>query len=506
MPSLLREFVRWPRRFALPTSAADPPMAFGVTFQSPPVWAAAIAGVLVLQITLIATHIPWLDEWQALLIVEQSPSLAALLESLRYEGHPPLWYGLLALVGAAVSFDYVLPVASALVGIPLQALILLRAPFPRYERLLLALGEIALFEYGTIARSLALGALLMLATAALWRNRWVWLAIALLPLTGFLFGVVAVILVALRWRERTLYAPGLVLSVACGAIAAWSVRPASDAVPAEIPLAPLIELTDFLQRLGGLVVPFQTFLGRVAWDGFPPLLLGGPLGAVFVIWMWQRYAQDLALRAAMFALIGVCFALSVFVYPLHLRHLTVIVWLMVTLTWLSPVKFDREQARWRWWLAIGAVCGLATAGLALTRPFDAAPAVAAEVARLDDGRRPWLAFPSSRIPALASHVERPLVSPVKGCSETFVRWNHPHPVRTATALRRALPQWAATYGQSFLILEQLPRRVPQSVFRPLTGTMQGYNGQKYLIGVLGPDQPIRRRAFPPCVGGLRALP
>lgn len=474
--------------------------------QSPLAWATAITAVLALQIALIVTHIPWLDEWQALLIVEQSPTLAALMESLRYEGHPPLWYGLLALVGTVAPPGSVLPIAALLVAIPLQALILLRAPFPRPERVLLALGEIALFEYGTIARGLALGALLMLAAAAVWRSRWVWLAIALLPLTDFLFGVVAIAFVALRWRERAIHLPGLVLTVVSANAAAWTVRPPGDGVPAEFTRAPLVELTDFLQRLGGLVVPFQTFLGRIAWDGFPPLLLGGPLGAVFVIWMWQRYAHDLALRAAVFGLIAVCLVVSVFVYPLHLRHLTLVAWMMVVLTWLAPSQLLREQARWRWWLRIGALCGLATAFVALTRPFDAAPAVAAEVDRLDDGRRPWLAFPSTRIPALAPHVERALVSPVKGCSETFVRWNHPHPIRTAAALRRALPQWAETYGQSFLILEKLPRGVPETVFRPLSATMRGYNGQSYVIGLLGPNEPIRPRTFAPCVAGLRALP
>ena len=471
-------------------------------------WLIAVMLVFALQAALILRHIPWLDEWQALLIVEQSPSLAALFENLRYEGHPPLWYGLLALLAGVIPFAQVLAAASLLVAAATQALIQFRAPFSRLERLLLGLGEIALFEFGTIARGLALGALLMLAVAALWRSRWVWLAIALLPLTEFVFGVVALIFVALRWRERRerrVPAAGLALFLAAAAFAAWSVRPAADLVPAEHMVSWFVEVTDFVQRLGGLIVPFQMFDGRIAWDGFLPLGIGGLFGGLFLLWMAQRYADNRAFAASVFGLIALCFVMSLAIYPLHFRHLTVIGWLVVVLTWIRPPAALREAARWRAWLALGAVCGIAGAGVALTHPFDAAPRIVTEIQRRDDGRHPWLVFPATRVPPLAALARRGFHVPSRGCDVTFVRWNQPHEPSTARPLRAAMEQWAQRYGESYLILERYPLNPPASVFRPLTKTIRGYDGQRYVIGLLGPGRPIKPLPARPCVAQAKPL-
>ena len=59
------------------------------------VWLTAVFTVIALQAALVLNHRAWLDEWQALQLSLQSPGLAALLDNLRYEGHPPLWYLLL---------------------------------------------------------------------------------------------------------------------------------------------------------------------------------------------------------------------------------------------------------------------------------------------------------------------------------------------------------------------------------------------------------------------------
>ena len=55
-------------------------------------WPATVAAVLVLQAVLVLLHRPYADEWQAVFIAVQTPSLASLLENLRYETHPPGWY------------------------------------------------------------------------------------------------------------------------------------------------------------------------------------------------------------------------------------------------------------------------------------------------------------------------------------------------------------------------------------------------------------------------------
>jgi hypothetical protein len=490
----------------LPARAARAWAAFESALARDSVWIGAIAFAATLQVSLIVTHIPWLDELQALLIAWQSPDLSALLENLRYEGHPPLWYLLLRGVARVLPFEWVLSALSIAMALAIQALILAKAPFARSERLLLVLSEFALIEFGTISRSLALGALMVVAAASFWRSRLAWLAIALLPMCDFLFGVLSILLLAVRFRDRLVWLPGLAAWGALSALAAWTVIPASDVVPAEYHMTPVIEVTDFVQRIGALALPFQTFLGRLAWDGYPAGGTGGIFATVFLCWLWQRTAPDRLQRTLMFGYIGFCFLFSVLVYPLHLRHLTTIALLLIILTWITRPAEGRELIRWRIWLVSAAFCGLLTALIMLIRPFDAAPQATALIGKLADGRRPWLSFPANRAPALFASSGIAFVQPEQGCTHSFTRWNHESAIRNGRDLYRAMPGWAERYGQSFLVLERLPRGIPTSLFRPLAPRLRGYDGQGYVIGILGPDLPVKPRAYPPCVPGMRGLP
>lgn len=103
------------------TSRDLPPWAF----------AAGVAAAAVLQVALIATHDYFVDEWQAVQIAVQSPDLAALLASLRFEGHPPLWYLLLRGLAALVGPGSALAAASLLCAPTTMMLIAVRAPLPR---------------------------------------------------------------------------------------------------------------------------------------------------------------------------------------------------------------------------------------------------------------------------------------------------------------------------------------------------------------------------------------
>jgi hypothetical protein len=51
-------------------------------------WTGAICAVIALQILLIITHKPWLDEWQAVLIAVQTPTWPDLLAALRMKVIP----------------------------------------------------------------------------------------------------------------------------------------------------------------------------------------------------------------------------------------------------------------------------------------------------------------------------------------------------------------------------------------------------------------------------------
>lgn len=216
-------------------------------------------------------------------------------------------------------------------------------------------------------------------------------------------------------------------------------------------------------------------------------------------WWWQRTAQDRLQRGLLFGYVIFCFVFSITVYPLHLRHLTTIILLFIVFAWVAPPSEERERNRWRLWLAVVAVCGLATSAKMLSTPFDAAPQAAVLMQKFDDGRRPWLSWPASRAPALYVNSGIRVIDPEQGCTSTFRRWNFRSPIRNGNALYLAMSGWAKRYGQSFLVLEQLPRGVPRSLFLPLSTSLRGYNGQRYIIGILGPGIPVRPTVYPPCV-------
>lgn len=105
----------WNRRF----ERADAWLA------APSRWWPLVLGVLALQVALILAHRPWVDEWQALEIAVQSPSLANLFHNIRYEGHPPLWYLLLRALAAPLPDPaWALPLAALVLALPIQAIIL----------------------------------------------------------------------------------------------------------------------------------------------------------------------------------------------------------------------------------------------------------------------------------------------------------------------------------------------------------------------------------------------
>lgn len=102
--------------------------------QGPVQWFGLCLALMAIQAALALSHVGWQDEWQAMLISVQSPDLAALLENLRYEGHPPLWYLLLRGVALFVPLQWVLAVTQTAIVLAMQALILWKSPFQQIGR------------------------------------------------------------------------------------------------------------------------------------------------------------------------------------------------------------------------------------------------------------------------------------------------------------------------------------------------------------------------------------
>ena len=110
-------------------------------------------------------HEPWWDEAQAWLIARDTPLPELFTRGVRYEGHPPLWYLVLA-VPAKLGLPYgFLNVAGVLGGMATTLLLLYGFPrVPLYIRVLAPFTLFIVFQYTVVARSyVLLGALLLLA-------------------------------------------------------------------------------------------------------------------------------------------------------------------------------------------------------------------------------------------------------------------------------------------------------------------------------------------------------
>lgn len=121
---------------------------------------------LAVSTCLVLVHEPWRDETQAWLIARAAASPLQLLSLSRYEGHPVLWHlclwPLTRLGGPALMQGF-----AVLVGAAVVFVFACFAPFARSLKTLLAFGQIALFEWGVIARSYGLGVLLLFGATVL---------------------------------------------------------------------------------------------------------------------------------------------------------------------------------------------------------------------------------------------------------------------------------------------------------------------------------------------------
>jgi hypothetical protein len=149
-------------------------------------WRLADLSVLGLWLLVVAVtvfhHEMWADEAQAWLLARDLNLRTLWFSELRYEGNPGLWHFLLWLAQRLFHVPYsglgVIGLLCAAAGI---ALMLLRAPFPRPVRWLLAFSYYMVYQYAVIARPYVLLPLLGFSAAILFKDVYHpgWMAIAL---------------------------------------------------------------------------------------------------------------------------------------------------------------------------------------------------------------------------------------------------------------------------------------------------------------------------------------
>ena len=157
-------------------------------------WRIGDFGVLGLWIGIVSFtlsyHEKWLDEAQAWLFARDLNLRTLWFYELRYEGSPGLWHTILWIAQHVFHAKYgalgYIGMACAAAGV---ALLIFKAPFPRFVRWPLAFTYFMVYQYAVIARQYELLPLLLFAAAKLFKQKQhperITLVLALLAITSF---------------------------------------------------------------------------------------------------------------------------------------------------------------------------------------------------------------------------------------------------------------------------------------------------------------------------------
>ncbi|MFC4256013.1 hypothetical protein GRI97_12215 [Altererythrobacter xixiisoli] len=465
--------------------------------------------VMALQVALILRHDYFVDEWQALQLAVQTPDIAALFANLRYEGHPPLWHLLLRALAAVVGPHAALPVASLLLALSTQWLILFRSPFPLWLRLALALSEPILFEYGTVSRSYTLGVMLFFWALASWDGRRLaWLPLSLLPMTEFLFGVMAACLLLVRFGPRsswkTIWWPGAAVFAVCSLFAAWTIIPAPDMVPVYYATtSPAQGVLLWMLVLSVVTVPLQWKDG-LQWDMVPALASSMVLWAGFLAVAYSQTRDRVLDRLAMAGFLLVTLGFFAFLYPLTIRHMMLAGVLLVGLHWQQAR--DGIVARWpfRLWVLTGTACGMVAIYAGLALPFDTAPRVAAFIRNRGLQDKTWVSVPAQHGQGVSALTGVLFENAAQGCTSDFIRWNFAKGSDVPRPLASWVTQTARRTG-SFHLLSYIRLEAAADV-RELAVIDPGYDGKRYYIYRIGAANAPERAPRARCVSDIRPMP
>lgn len=119
----------------------------------------------------ILNHAMWRDELNGWLIIRDSADWQSLWQSLRYEGHPILWYLCLWVLEKGTNNPLAMQIFHWGLGAFATGLFIFKAPFSRLQKLLFSLGYLPLYEYFLISRNYALGYLALMGFCVVFPRR-----------------------------------------------------------------------------------------------------------------------------------------------------------------------------------------------------------------------------------------------------------------------------------------------------------------------------------------------
>ncbi len=127
----------------------------------------------VLGITILSCfHEPWFDEAQAWQIARCASFREMVFEVPHYEGHPPLWYLILApFAKLGAPYEFSIAAVNITFCSAAVALLLFRSPFPKAVRCLIPFTYFFFYQYGVMARPYCLLMLAFMLAAMAYKGR-----------------------------------------------------------------------------------------------------------------------------------------------------------------------------------------------------------------------------------------------------------------------------------------------------------------------------------------------
>jgi len=301
-------------------------------------------------IALASRHVFWRDEVRQFTFAIDNP-FPQLLLKLRFEGHPALWFLILKLGWSLFHSVLVLPITSILIAAGATYLFLVKAPFPRWQKVLFPFGVLPVYEYSVMCRNYGISMLLLFAACYLYKDRLTHpfrygLALILLANTnvhalaiavGFIAGLALDIVLQLRTRRGGLAPVVASLVLVCiGALASYlSMRPDNTVTYTQLTSLRLADLPHAVLTVvrapGTILSVNHSRLARLVIFAFGVLFFRHK--QVFIIFLVATLGASAIVNLA---------------YPAELRHKGVYICFLIALFWIDHIHNTTEPKKGFW--------------------------------------------------------------------------------------------------------------------------------------------------------------
>ena len=131
-----------------------------------------LAAYVIVVATVMCFHEPWFDEAQAWLIARDCSWREMILERPHYEGHPPLWWMMLAIPAKlGVPYEMGLKTINLTCAALMIWLLEFKTKLPEPFKVILPFSYFLCYQYGVTSRPYALMVAAMLLVAINWKTR-----------------------------------------------------------------------------------------------------------------------------------------------------------------------------------------------------------------------------------------------------------------------------------------------------------------------------------------------